>query len=164
MLLFAAFTSAQNLGKIDVSVQKQIGASLTSYYELKDALVASDVEKSTVAADKLWMTFDLVDASKMTPAQKTVWTKLEEALRLDTEHIIENKEIEHQREHFKPLSNSMYALIFSFKANETEAYLQYCPMKKASWLSNNKDVKNPYYGNKMLSCGSVKTTLKKSKS
>ena len=78
-------------------------------------------------------------------------------------HIKDHKEIEHQREYFAKLSNSMYALVFNFKANETEAYLQYCPMKKASWLSNSKDIKNPYYGKKMLDCGSVKATLKNNK-
>jgi hypothetical protein len=39
--------------------------------------------------------------------------------------------------------------------------LQYCPMKKASWLSDSKDIRNPYYGANMLDCGSVKTTIKK---
>jgi Protein of unknown function (DUF3347) len=162
-MLFAVVSNAQDLGKIDATVQKQIGASLTSYYTLKDALVDSDAEKASVKADELAKTFDTVDAMKMTAAQKTLWGKLEKLLRLDAKHIKDNKETEHQREHFAKLSNNMYALVFKFKANETEAYLQYCPMKKVSWLSESKDVKNPYYGNKMLACGSVKATLKKSK-
>jgi Protein of unknown function (DUF3347) len=162
-LLFATFSNAQDLGKIDADVQKQIGASLTSYYTLKDALVDSDAEKSSVKSDELLKTFDAIDAAKMTDAQKTLWTKLATNLKLDAKHIKDNKEVGHQRGHFLKLSNNMYALVFSFKANETEAYLQYCPMKKASWLSNSKDVRNPYYGNKMLDCGSVKATLKKNK-
>jgi hypothetical protein len=32
-------------------------------------------------------------------------------------------------------------------------------MKKASWLSNDKAIKNPYYGSAMLTCGNVKTIL-----
>lgn len=28
-------------------------------------------------------------------------------------------------------------------------------MVKKNWLSNNKAIKNPYYGNKMLNCGKV---------
>jgi hypothetical protein len=162
-MLFAVVSNAQDLGKIDATVQKQIGASLTSYYTLKDALVDSDAAKASVEADELAKTFDAVDATKMTAAQKTLWGKLEKLLRLDAKHIKDNKETEHQREHFAKLSNNMYALVFKFKANETEAYLQYCPMKKSSWLSNSKDVRNPYYGNKMLDCGSVKATLKKGK-
>ena len=160
-LLFAAFATAQDLGKIEPEVQKQIGASLTGYYALKDALIDDDAEKASVKADELAKTFDSIEATKMTEAQKTLWKKLEKLLRLDAKHINENKEIDHQRKHFMQLSNNMYALVFNFKANETEAYLQYCPMKKASWLSSYKEIKNPYYGKKMIDCGSVRTTLKK---
>lgn len=161
-LLFTVFSNAQDLGKIDADVQKQIGASLTGYYALSNALIDSDAEKASIKADELNKTFDAIDVSKMTDAQKTVWGKLEKLLRLDASHINKNKDdLPHQRSHFMKLSNNMYALVFNFKANETEAYLQYCPMKKASWLSDKKDIRNPYYGNKMLDCGSTKATLKK---
>lgn len=162
-LLFASFSHAQDLGKIDAEVQKQIGTSLTTYYRLKNSLVADNAEIASQRADELLKTFETVDSSKMTAQQKTLWEKLEKLLSLDSRHIRDNKEIEHQREHFAKLSNNMYALVFNFKANETEAYLQYCPMKKASWLSDSKDIKNPYYGDKMIDCGSVKATLKKNK-
>ncbi|NJM52869.1 MAG: DUF3347 domain-containing protein [Blastocatellia bacterium] len=160
-LLFSAFVNAQDLGKIDADVQKQIGASLTNYYALSNALIDSDAEKTSIKAEELNKSFGAIDVSKMTAAQKTAWDKLEKLLRLDAKHINENKDIAHQRSHFAKLSNNMYALVFNFKANETEAYLQYCPMKKATWLSDKKDIRNPYYGNKMLDCGSVKATLKK---
>jgi len=32
-------------------------------------------------------------------------------------------------------------------------------MKKATWLSSNKTIKNPYYGNAMLTCGQVTETM-----
>ena len=152
---------AQDLGAIDASVQKQVGSSLANYYALKDALVDSNVETASVKAGDLLKTLDGVDAAKMTAPQQTQWGKLEKLIRTDSVHINRNKDLEHQREHFMKLSNNMYALVFSFKANDADAYLHYCPMKKASWLSTSKDVKNPYYGSKMLTCGSVKATLKK---
>ncbi|MAQ74933.1 MAG: hypothetical protein CL613_01215 [Aquimarina sp.] len=31
-------------------------------------------------------------------------------------------------------------------------------MKKAYWLSKEKDIKNPYYGSSMLTCGKVAET------
>ncbi len=160
-LVFAFAVSAQDLGKVDPAVQKQLGASLTAYYGLKDALVDSNVETASTKAEAFARTFEAVDATKMNEAQKTQWDKLEKLLRNDASHIQKNKELAHQREHFMKLSNNMYSLVSSFKANEAEAYLHYCPMKKASWLSDSKDVKNPYYGKKMLTCGSVKATLKK---
>lgn len=159
--LFASFAKAQDLGRIDAVVQKQIGASLTSYYALKDALVEDDSEKASAKADQLLKSFDAIEVSKMTAAQKTLWGKLEKLLRLDAKHIKDNKDLEHQRGHFMKLSNNMYALFFNFKANETESYLFYCPMKKGTWLSDKKEIRNPFMGNKMLDCGSVRTTLKK---
>jgi hypothetical protein len=42
-------------------------------------------------------------------------------------------------------------------------YVAYCPMANnnegANWLSNDKEIKNPYFGDKMLRCGSVKETI-----
>lgn len=160
-ILFTIVSQAQDLGKIDETVQKQIGASLIGYYNLKNALVDSNAEKASTKADELVNILESVDETKMTLAQKTLWTKISANLKFDAKHIKENREVEHQRKHFVQLSNNMYTLIFNFKANETEAYLQYCPMKKASWLSDSQDIRNPYYGSKMLSCGSVKATLKK---
>ena len=159
--LFATVVNAQELGAIDSTVKKQIGFSLTSYYGIKDALVDSNVETASTKAGEMVAALEAIDAAKMTAEQKTHWDKLAKLIRTDAVHINRNKDLAHQREHFMKLSNSMYSLVSSFKANEAEAYLHYCPMKKASWLSESKDVKNPYYGKKMLTCGSVKATLKK---
>ena len=40
---------------------------------------------------------------------------------------------------------------------ETKLFQQFCPMydKGSSWLSMSKDIKNPYYGSKMLACGRI---------
>lgn len=160
-LLFAAAVNAQDLGTIDPAVKGQIGTMLTKYYGIKDALVASNAENASVSAGELVTTLEALDDSKMTGPQKTQWEKLRALIRTDTVHINRNKEIGHQREHMMKLSNNMYALVANFKANSAEAYLHYCPMKKASWLSDSKEVKNPYYGSKMLKCGSVKATLAK---
>lgn len=159
--MFAVAANAQDLGKIDATVQKQIGASLMKYYALKNSLVASNLEKASESATQLLESLKEIDSSKMTDAQKTLWEKLKTNLNLDAEHIRDTKELEHQRSHFGKLSSNMYALVFNFKANETESYLFYCPMKKTTWLSEKKDVENPYMGQKMLDCGSVRNTLKK---
>jgi Protein of unknown function (DUF3347) len=157
----AVISNAQDLGTIDPAVKSQIGTMLAKYYGIKDALVASNAENASVSAGELVTTLEALDDSKMTGPQKTQWEKLRALVRTDAVHINRNKEIGHQREHMMKLSNNVYALVANFKANTAEAYLHYCPMKKASWLSDSKEVKNPYYGSKMLKCGSVKATLAK---
>ncbi|WP_018622796.1 DUF3347 domain-containing protein [Spirosoma luteum] len=62
-----------------------------------------------------------------------------------------------QREEFAALSTGMIAVTRA--AKPAKAYVQYCPMKNASWLSDSRDVRNPYYGEKMLKCGSVKEEI-----
>ena len=93
----------------------------------------------------------------------TVWMKILNDLKEDAEHINNTKDIAHQRDHFMSLSTNMYALIKVAKPTET-VYYQFCPMADngngANWLSKENVVKNPYYGSKMLTCGSVQETIK----
>jgi Cu(I)/Ag(I) efflux system membrane fusion protein len=57
----------------------------------------------------------------------------------------------------------MYKLIKVLHLNTVEMYYQYCPMaeegKGAYWLSEQPQIKNPYMGKKMLTCGSTKETI-----
>jgi hypothetical protein len=54
----------------------------------------------------------------------------------------------------------MIALTKQFKLSDKPVYVQYCPMADGSWLSDEKQIVNPYYGKSMLSCGSVKSEIK----
>jgi hypothetical protein len=54
----------------------------------------------------------------------------------------------------------MIQLAKSTSIGEAELYVDYCPMKKVFWLSADKAIRNPYYGNMMLSCGNIKETIK----
>jgi Cu(I)/Ag(I) efflux system membrane fusion protein len=46
-------------------------------------------------------------------------------------------------------------------------YVQHCPMafnnKGADWISREHDIRNPYFGVSMLTCGDVTDTLKTNK-
>ena len=94
--------------------------------------------------------------TKLSAEEHTVWMKVSKNLQFNAQHIQENKNPEHQREHFIALSSNMYELIKVLKPAET-VYYQYCPMandgKGANWLSSQSVIKNPYYGSSMLSCG-----------
>jgi hypothetical protein len=53
----------------------------------------------------------------------------------------------------------MFELVKGLKLNTNTLYEQYCPMKKATWLSESAAIKNPYYGSQMLTCGKTTETL-----
>ena len=69
-----------------------------------------------------------------------------------------------QRELYAVLSNDVIVLIKSSGLSSGELYVDYCPMansdKGATWLSAAKDIKNPYFGDEMLTCGEVQETIK----
>ena len=99
----------------------------------------------------------------MTAAQQSTWKNYADKLSFDSRHISETTAVDHQREHFASLSKNTYAVLKAFSANSQALYLQYCPMKKASWISDKPAIENPYYGKGMPDCGSVKETLKAAK-
>jgi hypothetical protein len=148
---------------ITVSSQQlfaQVSDILPSYYGVKDALVAGDANAASTKAGELLKAIGGVDMSKMPEKDHTAFMAVKDKLAFDGRHISEKKDIGHQREHFASLSTNMMTLAKSVRLSEQAIYEDYCPMKKATWLTNDETIKNPYYGSSMLTCGKVKTTLK----
>lgn len=78
--------------------------------------------------------------------------------------ITDTKYLEAQRTLYASLSNEFIALVKESGLKSGELYVAHCPMalndKGASWVSNSKEISNPYFGESMLTCGAVKETLK----
>ena len=149
VLIATAFT--QNSFAQD-SLKNQPSQLLTTYYAIKDALVASN---ATLAASNAVELVKAINSSD----QQTLNDAARESLIKDAGAISQSKDIKLQRERFASLSTAMFEVAKGIKLSADPVYQQYCPMKKASWLSRDKAIKNPYYGSAMLTCGSVKTTL-----
>jgi copper chaperone CopZ len=141
----------------------QLKAVFDNYFAVKDALVKTDGNTASTKAKELMTAINTVKMDKLTTEEHSVWMKVMKDLAIDAEHIADTKDASHQRDHFTTLSKNMYALIKVSKS-ETPTYYQFCPMandgKGANWLSKENAVKNPYYGNQMLTCGKVVETIK----
>lgn len=141
----------------------QLKLLFDKYFELKDALVKTDGTAASAKATELKQAINVVKMEKLTSEEHVVWMKTMKNLAFDAEHISETKDTEHQRDHFISLSKNMYELMKVAK-REAPIYYMFCPMaddgKGANWLSKEKEVKNPYFGSKMLSCGKVVEELK----
>ncbi|PYF74662.1 uncharacterized protein DUF3347 [Pedobacter nutrimenti] len=78
--------------------------------------------------------------------------------------ITESKDIEAQRTTYASLSSEFISLLKKAGVDSGELYISHCPMalndKGADWVSNSKEIRNPYFGESMLTCGSVKETIK----
>ncbi|MEQ9465922.1 MAG: DUF3347 domain-containing protein [Ekhidna sp.] len=126
----------------------EASSGISDYMALKDALVQTDASAAKDAAAKL-----------AESATKENWSAdIVEA----TKTIASSDNVEAQRTAFKTVTDG---LIASLKANDSEdgVYVQYCPMAfdntGASWLSMSDQIRNPYFGDKMLKCGKVTEEL-----
>ena len=139
--------------------QKPTITELTHYYYgIKNALIADDGKTAGEQAALFLKTVNAING--LTASQQKVWAAQKPALIAAAEAISKTTDVGKQREQLNQLSVSLFTVLKTLKANDKTVYYQYCPMKKAYWLSSEKEIKNPYYGNKMLTCGSVKETLK----
>jgi hypothetical protein len=80
------------------------------------------------------------------------------------EHIGANPDkLGHQREHFAILSKDMYDLVKAFGGGQVLYKVldtMYNNGKGAFWLSETKEIKNPYMGKAMSSMGTIKEEIK----
>ncbi len=133
------------------------------YIHLKNALVAANFDEAKAGAKAMVDAVNSADTSAFSTEQKTVWNEQIGKVKENAEHIAETPELAHQREHLGSLSEGMLALVKTFGGGKT-LYYDFCPMandnKGGYWLSENEDIKNPYFGDEMLQCGEVKETIK----
>ncbi|MEZ4855791.1 MAG: DUF3347 domain-containing protein [Gelidibacter sp.] len=132
---------------------------VADYMALKDALVATNKDEAAKAGKQLEASLKSFDISGYTAKQQVELKDIIDDAKEHAEHISKS-EIDHQREHFKTLSKDIIDLV-AITGTETTLYQQFCPMydKGSAWLSKEKEIKNPYYGSKMLSCGKVQKEI-----
>jgi copper chaperone CopZ len=140
----------------------QLTPLFDAYFGLKDALVASDAAAASKEADMLADAWHAVQMERMTPEVHVVWMKVMEQIEQNAHKIVASKDLGAQRKLFIPISDAMIALV-KVAPRPQPVYADHCPMFEggADWLSQEKGIKNPFYGAMMLTCGSVKETITK---
>jgi hypothetical protein len=141
-----------------------IKAITDGYLELKNALANDDSQGAASAADHIVQAMAAFDPSALGAGQKKVYADVKDDAREHAEHIGKNAgNIKHQREHFDTLSQDVLELVNTFGAGQ-QLFLEHCPMynnnKGADWISETKEIHNPYLGKAMPDCGTVKEELK----
>ena len=141
----------------------QLKAVFDNYFAVKDALVKTDGNTSSAKAKELLTAINTVKMDKLTTEEHTVWMKVMKDLTANAEKIATSKDVAKQRETFALLSKNMYELAKVSK-QETPVYYQHCPMANngdgGDWLSSEKKIQNPYYGDEMMECGRVAEEIK----
>lgn len=131
--------------KID---KTQIASLIKPYLALKDAFVSSDAAQTQKLAGEL---------------ASAISNEALASVKTDAEKIKQATDIEAQRENFYQLSAKIFVLVKTIGGNKQELHQQYCPMafndQGAYWLSDKTEIRNPYFGDAMLTCGMVNESL-----
>lgn len=137
-----------------------IAQVLMHYFALKDALVASNAKLAMKSADDMNGAMHGVDASKLPKEFQSTWTEVMQAVMPSLHPLAESGELEQQRALFAKLTEPMAKLVEATPQKEP-IYLDHCPMFNggSDWLSKEQPIKNPFYGDMMLGCGSVQRTI-----
>lgn len=159
-----AETPKNDVTNISTYTKSSVQEIVTGYLQIKNALTADNGEEAANGGKSLIAYLQKFDESTLTPEQKKTYYDLEVSMKENAEHIGDNaNKIDHQREHFEMLSQDMYDLIKAFGAGQI-LYKDFCPMahnnKGATWISETKEIKNPYLGKKMPTCGEQKEEIK----
>ena len=153
-LIFTALFSLFSI--LNLSAQKSdasISKLYQNYLNIKTALATDNSDQASKAANTFIKSASMVDYKVLSEGNLDV-------LRKNASKIADSRSIETQRESFNGLSQNMISMTKNFKLSDKSVFVQYCPMAEASWLSAEKEIKNPYYGKSMLTCGSVKSEIK----
>lgn len=140
-------------------LQQQVDQLVSQYLELKNALVSSDATAAKAAATEVLNVAKAMPVATLTSDEKAYAEEKTAAVISAAEAMAAASDIEAQREHLEHLSEAVFSLAKAFDAADQTLYYQHCPMalnnKGAYWLSANKEIQNPYFGEKMLKCGTT---------
>jgi Cu(I)/Ag(I) efflux system membrane fusion protein len=138
----------------------QLSPIVKEYLSLKEALVDEKFQEAAKSAKSLSMIFDDVQSGQLEKEPMDLWKDLSQKITKALDSLAESDSIQDQRKLFDPISENMARLIMSFRHRmDQPVYLFLCPMafnnRGAYWLEISEDLRNPYFGQKMLKCGEL---------
>ena len=143
--------------------EKQLAKVYEASLQLKDAFISSDPAKVKSATLKVKGAVAQTDMKLLKGQAHTDWMNYQKSLNTHLDKIGSVSAIDEQRKHFAAYNEALYKSIKAFGVGEKQVYYQHCPMalnnEGANWLSDTKEIRNPYFGAKMLTCGSTKEVI-----
>lgn len=155
--------SVQELEIVKSKADFSIDLILDKYINLKNKLAADDSKAAAAAGMELERAIKGAKSDVIEKELQNQYTTITKAAIEETTIIATNSgKIADQRKQFAALSQNMTYLIQMFDTDK-KLYQDYCPMynhgKNGYWISEVKDIKNPYYGAEMLTCGGISKEL-----
>ncbi|MFX0555531.1 efflux RND transporter periplasmic adaptor subunit [Maribacter sp. CXY002] len=138
-----------------IAFQNDFQRALPYYFKVKNAFVEGNAQKVSDYATETLPKLTSIDVSVLNKMEKSHFIKIVQAL----EKISIEKDLLLQRDDFVILNENLVPIVFNIGKLEGTVFVQKCPMansnRGAFWLSSEKEIRNPYYGDQMMTCGSV---------
>lgn len=149
---------------LDGPAAESLRQLFAAYFGLSEALAEDDVDDAKKQAQALLSAIDSIEGSELPEDYAHQWADQQSQLGTFAAQAVAAGDIEGVRLAFEPLSNALVSLL---DATHIEGlggvYRAYCPMafgsKGASWLTSEQQISNPYFGERMLRCGTIEQTL-----
>ncbi len=165
LVAISGVAQAQNMSEKEVTpelvtLRETQKKEVISYYlALRDNFLNSDSLLAVNNAKALITSFSKFKFKKLTLEKMNEATTTRKEIVTLATAIAATKNINKQRKAFSALSTKFWAIADKLKPADMPLYQQVCPMTGDIWLSESKDIKNPYYPKNMLTCGEVKASL-----
>lgn len=143
--------------------QQQLKAVFDASQSLSKAFVASDAAAVQARAKEVSAALDAVNMHLLDDDPHMAWMEHLGVMEPALKTMQTSSDLRTQRKALAPFSETLYQSVKTFGIDGTKAYLQYCPMALdnagAAWLSAEKEILNPYFGDRMLRCGSTREVI-----
>jgi hypothetical protein len=145
------------------AVKPQVEQILTSYLQLKEELTADDAPSAQAQAQSILEAANQVKTTALSAEQQKYTAEKLADIKESAGRIAGATDIKAQRANLELLSEATFALTKAFGATSQKLFYQHCPMANDNqggyWLSATQEIRNPYFGKEMLSCGSNEEVL-----
>ncbi|MBS1689794.1 MAG: DUF3347 domain-containing protein [Bacteroidetes bacterium] len=152
--------------KLNEAGTQKLTTMLADYYGLKNAMLSLDATKADSFAKKLnASTADMQAYAAKDTASRQISPYLD-SMNTGLQQIaaIKDPSCKRQQVPFSKVSDQLFAILKKTELRNANIYLQHCPMaleeKGAHWLSNETEIKNPYFPKTMIDCGDLEDSLK----
>jgi len=149
---------------INQPAKQELWKVVNAYLQMKNALVASDEAEARRHAADLAKAITNVPMSVFDDAAHESWMAYQKVLQDLTQKVVNSNSLAGMRKQFTPLSDRMADLMEVFGPLQETLFVQFCPMANSNkggyWLSTEEEIRNPYYGDEMLTCGKVVTEIR----
>lgn len=130
---------------------ENVAEVFAQYMRLETELINTNGKNGQIESEKL---YKIIESGALEASDE---------VREIAKMMADSDDIEIQRKGFETISDWMLKTIEG-KIESGTLYRQFCPMafndKGSYWISTDKKVLNPYFGDKMLKCGRVETEIK----